>query len=74
MKKLKLEIDKLSVVSFPTAAAAEARGTVQAHVDTTPGSVVVESHDCTWGRDCAVTSGINSCWCSEYQTCDCALA
>jgi hypothetical protein len=74
MKKLKLEIDKLSVVSFPTAAAAEARGTVQAHVGTTPGCVVQESLDCTNAWDCAVTSGINSCWCSEYNTCDCALA
>jgi hypothetical protein len=21
--------------------------------------------------DCVVTGGVNSCWCSEYNTCDC---
>ena len=69
MKRLKLEIDALSVVSFPTAPQVAERGTVQAHVGTTPGCN--ESFDCSNGLDCPITSGINSCWCSEYQSCDC---
>jgi hypothetical protein len=70
MKRLKLEIDALSVVSFPTAPSTEARGTVQAHVGTTPGCVD-DTLRCTEALDCVVTSGINSCWCSEYNTCEC---
>jgi hypothetical protein len=70
MKQLKLDIDALTVTSFPTAPAAEARGTVQAHVATTP--TCPKTFDCTYeGPDCVVTGGINSCWCSEYNTCDC---
>lgn len=56
MKKLKLELEDLTVASFATAPAAEAQGTVEAHIATPL---------------CVVTAGINSCWCSEYHTCDC---
>ena len=59
MQKLTLNLDALAVESFdPQAAAPRERGTVQGHEVLTP--------------MCAVTSGINSCWCSEYNTCDCA--
>ena len=34
MKKLRLDLDRLSVESFPTAAGTEARGTVAAHEGT----------------------------------------
>ena len=51
MKRLKLEIDALTVTSFPTAPAAEARGTVQAHVASTP--ACPKTFDCTYeGPDC----------------------
>lgn len=60
MKKLKLTVDELSVVSFPTVRAGdEARGTVDGHVLT---------------PKCVVTGGVDSCWCSEYNTCDCTIA
>lgn len=58
MKKLTLRVEELSVVSFAVARATEDRGTVQAHVLT---------------PKCVVTGGINSCWCSEYNTCDCTV-
>jgi hypothetical protein len=71
MKKLKLEIESLSVVSFSTTPAAAGRGTVQAHGPSANGCVP-GSFDCTAAVECEVTSGINSCWCSEMQTCfDC---
>ena len=63
MKRLKLEIDALTVTSFSVAPAAEARGTVQAHVDTTPCQEFTPT--------CEVTGGIDSCWCSEYNSCEC---
>ena len=63
MKRLKLNVDRLSVVSFPTAPSPEVRGTVQAHV-ASPGC---EEHTPL----CEVTSGIDSCWCTEYVTCTC---
>jgi hypothetical protein len=73
MKKLKLEIDALAVVSFPTAPSTDARGTVQAHGGTTFGCVH-DTRDCTQGWDCEITSGVNSCWCSEIHTClDCPV-
>lgn len=50
MKKLKLEVEELTVVSFPIAPAREEIGTVQAHVIT---------------PKCVVTGGIDSCWCTE---------
>lgn len=50
MKKLKLEVDAVAVVSFPTATTHEARGTVQAHVLT---------------PRCVVTGSVDSCWCTE---------
>jgi hypothetical protein len=58
MKKLHLDLDMLAVDTFAVQdAATRDEGSVQAH-EATP--------------YCAVTSGINSCWCSEYYTCDCA--
>lgn len=58
MKKLTLDLDALAVDSFATASpAARDDGTVHAHAAT--------------GTGCAVTSGINSCWCTEFRTCDC---
>ncbi len=60
MKKLRLDVETLSVATFATAPARTPRGTVQAHAAT---------------PTCQVTSGIDSCWCSEYVSCDCtALA
>jgi hypothetical protein len=66
MKRLTLNVDALSVVSFPTAPAVTARGTVQAHVATTP---CAEENT----PACVVTSGINSCWCTEYVSCSCTV-
>ena len=63
MKKLTLDVDALSVTSFPTAPSAGARGTVRAH-EGTPLCEEVST-------ECVVTGGVNSCWCSEYHTCDC---
>jgi hypothetical protein len=58
MKKLALDLDALSVDTFHTTEAPPAEtGTVHGHVAT--------------GLACPVTSGINSCWCTEYRTCDC---
>lgn len=65
MKRLKLDVDALAVTSFPTAPAAEARGTVQAHVGTTPCQEVTPL--------CQVTSGVDSCWCTEYVSCSCTV-
>lgn len=68
MKRLKLDADTLSVMSFPTAPAARGCGTVRAHEATTPTCPV--TFDCTYdGPECVVTGGINSCWCTEYATC-----
>ena len=74
MKKLALRVEDLEVVSFAVARAQEARGTVQAHV--TPVAVcAVKTAECTlYEPECAVTGGINSCWCSEYASCDCTVA
>lgn len=58
MKKLRLDMDALSVVSFPTAPAPQVRGTVDGNVLT---------------PKCVVTSGVDSCWCSEYNTCNCTI-
>jgi hypothetical protein len=59
MRKIRLAVDELSVVSFPTVAAAGgARGTVDGHVLT---------------PKCVVTGGVDSCWCSEYNTCNCTI-
>jgi hypothetical protein len=55
MSKLKLQVESIQVSSFE------------------PGwdgdGVQEVSLRCT--TDCMVTGGINSCWCSEYYTCDC---
>jgi hypothetical protein len=57
MKKLALDLDALSVDSFATVAAEPAeKGTV---------------HGNATGTACPITSGINSCWCTEFRTCDC---
>ncbi|HEU4886068.1 MAG TPA: hypothetical protein VFT45_27770 [Longimicrobium sp.] len=70
MKRLKLEIEELSITSFPTAAVPAQRGTVQAHAATTP--TCPKTYNCTYeGPECVVTGGIDSCWCTEYYTCDC---
>jgi hypothetical protein len=50
MKKLTLDVEELSVESFPTAAPQADRGTVEAHVIT---------------PKCVVTGGVDSCWCTE---------
>lgn len=63
MKKLKLQVETLAVVSFPTAAAQEARGTVAAHA--------TEEYVIT--PRCQVTSGVDSCWCTEYNSCGCTV-
>ena len=55
MPKLKLQLEALEVVTFD------------------PGfevGVEEKSLRCTVDT-CVVTGGINSCWCSEYATCDC---
>jgi hypothetical protein len=56
MKKLRLDVEELSVVSFGTAPAREPRGTVQGHLAT---------------PTCNITSGVDSCWCSEFVSCEC---
>ena len=69
MKRLKLDIEKLSIMSFATAAVPAQRGTVRAHAATTP---ACKTFDCTFYEpECVVTGGINSCWCSEYASCEC---
>ena len=56
------------MTSFSLAPAAEARGTVQAHVATTPACPA--SNDCTYeGPECVMTGYVNTCWCTEYATC-----
>ena len=56
MNKLRLDLDALDVQSFATLAPADERGTVfgQEMMVLTP--------------KCVVTSGVNSCWCTE-QSC-----
>jgi hypothetical protein len=57
MKKLALDLDALTVDSFPTSREPVAeKGTV---------------HGNATGWACPVTSGINSCWCTEFVSCDC---
>lgn len=56
MKKLRLDPESIRVTSFEAARAPEAQGTVQAHFATPA---------------CPLTRGIDSCWCSEYATCEC---
>lgn len=55
MSKLKLQVESIQVSSFE------------------PGwdgdGVQEVSLRCT--TDCMVTGGIDSCWCSEYNSCDC---
>ena len=42
---------------------------MQAHDATTP--TCPKTHDCTYqGPECVVTGGIDSCWCTEYASCD----
>lgn len=55
MPKLKLQLENIQVVSF--APGPEEDGLME------------RSLRCT--TDCVVTGGIDSCWCSEYNTCDC---
>jgi hypothetical protein len=55
MPRLKLQVDAIKVSSFDIGGGGE--------------EVQQRTLDCTW--DCVVTAGVNSCWCSEYATCDC---
>ena len=50
MKKIRLDVEALSVDSFPTAAPKGDRGTVEAHV-ITPKCVVTGSVDSCWGTE-----------------------
>jgi hypothetical protein len=56
MPKLKLQVESIQVVSF----------------DPTGGDAGVQEVSLRCTTDCALTGGIDSCWCSEYNTCDCA--
>ncbi len=49
MKKLRLDLEHLSVESFPTASGADERGTVAAH-EATPGCTVAASCPCSLGN------------------------
>ena len=55
MPKLKLQVEALEVVSFDFGSGDE---------------IQEKSLRCTVDT-CVVTAGIDSCWCSEYNTCDC---
>jgi hypothetical protein len=55
MPRLKLQVEAIQVVSFAPGAQ--------------DGGVEEVSLRCT--TDCVVTGGIDSCWCSEYYSCDC---
>ena len=60
MKKLKLDLDRVSVESFPTAAPAEQKGTVDGHLRSRIGD--------TW----CVTCFDITCYCSEPgDSCTC---
>jgi len=60
MKKLRLDLDNVDVQSFPTAPAAEAKGTVDAHLRSRIGD--------TW----CITCFEQSCYCSAAgDTCTC---
>jgi hypothetical protein len=56
MSKLKLQVEAIKVVSFAPGGEDD--------------QVMEQTLRCT--TDCALTAGINSCWCSEYNTCECA--
>jgi hypothetical protein len=58
MKKLRLDLDTVRVTSFEAAPAPEEQGTVQAHLATPA---------------CPLTRNVDSCWCSEYATCECTV-
>jgi len=67
MKKLKLELDELSVESFPTARAEEERGTVAGqneppYTQSCDGSCVNTCNSC-------VNTCYNTCQASCYDTC-----
>ena len=57
MRKLRLNVETIDVASFHPAGPSEDDQLFQ------------RTLDCTW--DCMVTGGIDSCWCSEYASCDC---
>lgn len=57
MPKFKLQLEAIEVSSFePGAGGGD--------------GMLGGSLACT--TDCALTAGIDSCWCSEYNTCECA--
>ena len=55
MPRLKLQLESIKVVSFAPGPQDD--------------GVEVVTPRCT--TDCQVTGGIDSCWCTEYVTCDC---
>lgn len=56
MPKLKLQLESIQVVSFAPGGGDD--------------GVEERSLRCTVDT-CVVTGGIDSCWCSEYNSCDC---
>lgn len=56
MPRLKLQVEAIKVESFEAGAGDDA-------------GMDVVTPRCT--TDCVVTAGVDSCWCSEYVTCDC---
>lgn len=55
MPKLKLQLEAIEVSSFDLGGASD--------------GLHQKTLDCT--TDCMLTAGIDSCWCSEYATCEC---
>jgi hypothetical protein len=59
MRKLKLDVDTIDVASFDLVGPSGDNELFQ------------RTLDCTWDTDCVVTGGVDSCWCSEYNSCEC---
>lgn len=83
MKKLRLQIDDLSVESFETGDVAKRRGTVIGHLVYTDPRACTEQGACTIDGTCADTACGNSCagtcfgtcWCTDHYTvCPCMEA
>ncbi|HSU14151.1 hypothetical protein [Longimicrobium sp.] len=64
MKKLRLQIDELSVESFPTAAKAEEAGTVRGFDSTTGNQIICECTD--EGGACGGSAGCGSYGCGTF--------
>jgi hypothetical protein len=56
MSRLKLQVESIQVVSFDPGPADD--------------TIQEKSLRCTIDT-CVVTGGIDSCWCSEYNSCEC---